>query len=135
MRFLPLSILFYISLVMASFGEETHNIVLDDCQQKTSENEVLACFNRNYLITTVDLSNSYEKAAARVKLIDETNGTNDAFSALEDSQQAWILHRNKTCKSYGEIGTNAVIKKPETAECLIRLTLERTKSLSKLYSK
>lgn len=105
-----------------------------NCTTPTSQAEMTICAGRDYEAADAELNAAYKKARAAMKSYDAELPADRRGNAkaLLEAQQAWIPYRDAACEAEGFPFQGGTIRPMIIAECLARLTRQRTDDLRML---
>ena len=105
-----------------------------NCTTPTSQAEMTICAGRDYEAADAELNAAYKMARAAMKSYDAELPADrrDNPKALLEAQRAWIPYRDAACEAEGFPFQGGTIRPMIIAECLARLTRQRTDDLRTL---
>lgn len=105
-----------------------------DCTTQRTQLEMTMCAGQDYSKADAELNTVYAEARAAMKSFDANlpPGQRGAARALLEAQRAWIPFRDAACKAEGFLYGGGSIQPMVVAECLARLTRQRTQELDLL---
>ena len=105
-----------------------------NCTTPTSQAEMSICAGRDYEAADAELNAAYKKARAAMKSYDAELPADRRGNAkaLLEAQRAWIPYRDAACEAEGFPFQGGTIRPMIIAECLARLTRQRTDDLRTL---
>lgn len=91
------------------------------CENAQTQAEMNDCAARDYVSADSGLNQIYRKMAGQL------SGSHRL--ALKKAQRAWVVYRDKACKSYGLIAEGGSMQSLLVYDCKSRLTKSRTEFL------
>ncbi|MEJ8573948.1 lysozyme inhibitor LprI family protein [Microbaculum marinum] len=105
-----------------------------DCANPQTQLDMTICSNEDYKAADSELNAAYKKAMASMKETDSylPEGEKGAAKALLAAQRAWIEYRDRACESETFLVKGGSMEPMIYAECMTRITRERTAALEDL---